>query len=154
MLAFRTLRSLAIVTIMALAVLVPALAAPTATAADDPGTVAIHSRHCEVDAVNLFQDCHGNQGPSGAIYTIDNRVPKPIATSGNVSFGGAWAGDHLVTLTSGFDSGAYSHLRAFCSNSATGTGPNEATILYSDTPQFWVRVAPGSRLTCDVYFVP
>ena len=151
MLPFRIARSLAIVTILALAVLVPALSAPSATAADR-GTVAIHSRICGDDAVQLFADCHGNPGPAGAVYTIDNRMPKPIV-GGNVSFGGAWAGDHLVTLTSGLPA-QYESLRAFCSNSVGGSGVHEATVLYSDTPQFWVRLAAGSRLTCDVYFIP
>ena len=153
MLELRRFRSVMIAAVMALAVVLPALTAPSATAAK-PGTVAIHSRHCQVDAKQLYDDCHGNPGPSGAVYTIDNRVPKAIDGSGNVSFGGAAAGDHLVTLTSGFDSGAYSHLRAFCSNSVGGSGVHEATILYSNTPQFWVRLAAGSRLTCDVYFIP
>jgi hypothetical protein len=153
MLELRSFRSVTIAAIMALAVVLPALTAPAATAAST-GTVAIHSRHCQVDAKQLYDDCHGNPGPAGAVYTIDNRVPKAIDGSGNVSFGGAAAGDHLVTLTSGFDSGAYSHLRAFCSNSVGGSGVHEATILYSNTPQFWVRLAAGSRLTCDVYFIP
>ena len=153
MLELRTFRSVAIAAIMALAVVLPAIAAPSATAATT-GTIAIHSRHCEVDAKQLYADCHGNPGPAGAVYTIDSRVPKAIDGSGNVSFGGAAAGDHLVTLTSGFDSGAYSHLRAFCSNSVGGSGVHEATILYSNTPQFWVRLAAGSRMTCDVYFIP
>jgi hypothetical protein len=153
MLELRRFRSVTIAAIMALAIVLPALTAPSATAAST-GTVAIHSRHCQVDAKQLYDDCHGNPGPAGAVYTIDNRVPKAIDGSGNVSFGGAEAGDHLVTLTSGFDSGAYSHLRAFCSNSVGGSGVHEATILYSNTPQFWVRLAAGSRLTCDVYFIP
>ena len=151
MLAFRTLRSLAIVTFMALAVLVPALSAPSAMAADR-GTVVIHSRICGTDAEQLYADCHDNPGPAGATYTIDNRVPK-ATVGGYVSFGGAFAGDHLVTLTSGIPD-KYSSLRAFCSNSVGGSGVHEATILYSDTPQFWTRLAAGSRLTCDVYFIP
>lgn len=153
MLAFRSFRSVAVMVLVALAVAAPVMSTPSA-AQTARGTVAIHSRACDADAVDLFDDCHGLAGPTGAVYTVDSRVPKPIASNGNVSFGGVTAGDHLVTLTSGFDSGAYSSVRAFCSNSATGAGPNEATILYSDTPQFWVRVAPGSRLTCDVYFIP
>ena len=148
----RCLRSL--VAALAIAVLIGAPALSIARAEEGRGSIVIHSRACEVDAVSLYDDCHDLGGPAGSVYTIDNRVPKAIDGNGNVSFGRATAGDHLVTLTSGYDSGAYRKIRAFCSNSATGTGPNEATILYSETPQFWVRVAPHSRLTCDVYFIP
>jgi hypothetical protein len=147
----RLMRSSVVMMLLAIAVLAPALSAPSAVAADR-GTVAIHSRICGTDAEQLFADCHGNPGPAGAMYKIDNRVPKPIV-NGNVSFGGAFAGDHLVTLTTGLPS-KYDSIRAFCSNSVGGSGVHEATILYSKTPQFWVRLAAGSRLTCDVYFIP
>ncbi len=103
---------------------------------------------------NLFDQCHDTAGPEGAEFTIDNRQPKGIDSNGNVSFGRATAGDHLVTLTSDFQPNEFLKVRAFCSNLATGTGPNEATILYGDQAQFWVRVAPGSKLVCDVYFMP
>ena len=149
--ALRLLRPYVIVMMLALMVAIPVMTQP-AGAATGRGTVAIHSRICGDDATQLFDDCHGNPGPAGAMYKIDNRVPKPIV-GGNVSFGRAFAGDHLVTLTSGLPS-RYSSMRAFCSNSVGGSGVNEATILYSDTPQFWVRLAAGSRLTCDVYFIP
>lgn len=149
--AYRLLRSFVIVMLLAIAVAMPMMAQPAAAA--DPGTVAIHSRICDADAVQLFRDCHGNPGPTGATYRVDRRVPKTIGTGGNVSFGGLVAGDHLVTVTSGIPAG-YDSLRAFCSNSVGGSGVHEATILHSATPQFWVRLAAGSRLTCDVYFIP
>ena len=126
----------------------------TPSSAAERGSVHIHSRACDVDAVNLYDDCHDLGGPTGSVYTVDSRVPKAIDGSGNVSFGQVTAGDHLITLTSGFDSGAYSAIRAFCSNITLGSGPNEATILYSETPQFWARVGDGSQLVCDVYFIP
>lgn len=148
----RLMRSSVVMVLLAIAVLAPALATSSADAATARGTVVIHSRICGTDAVQLFRDCHGNPGPAGAMYKIDNRVPKPIV-GGYVSFGGAVAGDHLVTLTTGIPS-KYDSLRAFCSNSVGGSGVHEATILYSKTPQFWVRLAAGSRLTCDVYFIP
>ena len=149
--AFRTLRSFLIVMMLAIAVAMPMMAQPAAAA--EPGTIAIHSRICDADAVQLFRDCHGNPGPAGATYKVGNRTPKTIGTSGNVSFGAVAAGDRLVTLTSGLPA-AYDSIRAFCSNSVGGSGVHEATILYSATPQFWVRLAAGSRLTCDVYFIP
>ena len=149
--AIRLLRPYVIVMMLALAVAIPVMTQP-AGAATARGTVVIHSRICSASATQLFRDCHGNPGPAGAMYKIDNRVPKAIV-GGNVSFGGAFAGDHLVTLTSGLPS-KYSSLRAFCSNSVGGSGVHEATILYSKTPQFWTRLAAGSRLTCDVYFIP
>ena len=102
----------------------------------------------------LFRDCHPHPGPAGAEFTIDNRQPKGINASGNVSFGRATAGDHLVTLTSDFQPNEFLGLRAFCSKLASGTGPNEATILPGDQAQLGVRVAPGSMLVCDVYFIP
>jgi len=146
-----TFRTLVVIMLSAVAILV--VAAPS-DAALSRGSVHIHSRVCGAGVVQLYRDCHDNPGPTGATYTIDRRVPKPIGDNGNVSFGRATAGDHLVTLTSGYDADKYSRLQAYCSNSTTGGQLNIATILYSETPQFWVRVAPGSRLTCDVYFVP
>jgi hypothetical protein len=41
-----------------------------------------------------------------------------------------------------------------CSRSIGGSGIREAAILFSTTLQFWVRLAAGSRLTCDVSFIP
>ncbi len=152
MLAFRYMRSTGIAVLLAALVAIPLLGATSSSAAR--GGIIIHSRACEVDAVNLYDDCHDLAGPTGATYTVDNRVPKAINGSGNVSFGSVLPGDHLMTLTSGFDSGAYSSMRVFCTNSKNGGGPNEATVLYSNTPQFWVRVGDGSTLTCDVYFIP
>jgi hypothetical protein len=128
-----------------------------ANAADPRGSIHIHARVCPLELpanAQLFRDCHGHPGPDGAEFRIDNRQPKGIASNGNVSFGGATAGDHLVTLTSDFQPNEFLGMRAFCSNLATGTGPNEATILRGDQAQFWVRVAPGSKLVCDVYFIP
>jgi hypothetical protein len=121
------------------------------------GSIHIHARVCPLVLpanAQLFRDCHGFPGPSGAAFKIDSRQSKGIASNGNVSFGRVTAGDHLVTLTSDFQPNEFLRVRAFCSNLATGTGPNEATILYSDQAQFWVRVAPGSQLVCDVYFIP
>ena len=136
------------------ATLVSILGTTRDAAAETRGSVVIHSRACETDAVNLFNDCHNLGGPSGSVYTVDSRVPKAIDGSGNVSFGSVIEGDHLITLTSGYDSGAYSSIRAFCSNVTLGSGPNEATILWSETPQFWARVGSESQLVCDVYFIP
>jgi hypothetical protein len=147
------IRSMALTLALLGAALVPMLSHGS-QAAGTKGTIAIHSRACEVDSVDLYADCHGNPGPTGAVYTVGKRTPKAISSTGLVSFGGEAPGDHLVTLTSGFDSGAYSSMRVFCTNSKNGGGPNEATVLYSETPQFWVRLGAGSRLTCDVYFIP
>jgi hypothetical protein len=145
------LRSFIIVMLLAIAVGLPMTAQPAAAA--DPGTIAIHSRICSTTAVQLFRDCHSKPGPVGATYKVGNRTPKTIGATGNVSFGAVPAGDRLVTLTSGIPA-KYERIRAFCSNSVGGSGVHEATILVSATPQFWVRLAAGSRLTCDVYFIP
>jgi len=128
-----------------------------ANAAAARGSIVLHARVCPLSLPansQLFRDCHGHPGPSGAEFKIDSRQSKGIASNGNVSFGQATAGDHLVTLTSDFQPNEFLGMRAFCSNLATGTGPNEATILRGDQAQFWVRVAPGSMLVCDVYFIP
>lgn len=149
---FTSVRSLAVVMFLAIAVAVPLTAQPAA-AELARGSVMIHSRVCSTTAKQLYADCHNNPGPAGATYTVDSRVPKATNAEGNVSFGQVTAGDHLITLTSGIPS-TYNRIRAFCSNSVGGSGVQEATVLYSATPQFWVRVGAGSRLTCDVYFIP
>ena len=152
MLASGSFRSVLILLLLAIAAVVPSL---TESAARTParGSVHIHSRICDETAVQLYADCHDNPGPAGATYTIDNRVPKAIGANGNVSFGRATAGDHLVKITSGMPSD-YSNIRAFCSNSVGGSGVHEARVVFGAVPQFWVRVGAGSRLTCDVYFIP
>ena len=152
MLAYRSFRSFFVLMFLAIAVVVPALT-DSAGAQTARGSVHIHSRICDETAVQLFRDCHDNPGPAGATYTIDKRVPKAIDANGNVSFGQATAGDHLVKITSGMPS-EYSNIRAFCSNSVGGSGVHEATVVFGAAPQFWVRVGAGSRLTCDVYFIP
>lgn len=143
--------------LFALALVAMSILAGTAEAAQPRGSVHIHARLCPQSmpaGSNLFDQCHDTAGPDGAEFTIDSRAPKGIDGNGNVSFGRATAGDHLVTLTSDFQPNEFLKVRAFCSNLATGTGPNEATILYGDQAQFWVRVAPASKLVCDVYFMP
>jgi hypothetical protein len=128
-----------------------------ANAADPRGSIHLHARICPLELpanAQLFRDCHDHAGPDGASFKIDSRQSKDIDGNGNVSFGRVTAGDHLVTLTSDFQPNEFLRVRAFCSNLATGTGPNEATILHGDQAQFWVRVAPGSKLVCDVYFIP
>ena len=151
---FSRLFAITLVAVVAMTVL--GLFSP-ASATHTRGSIHIHARICPLELpanAQLFRDCHDFAGPSGAAFKIDNRQSKDIASDGNVSFGQVTAGDHLVTLTSDFQPNEFLAVRAFCSNSATGTGPNEATILYGDQAQFWVRVAPASRLTCDVYFIP
>jgi hypothetical protein len=151
--AFSLVRSLVIVTLVAIAVAAPLGMQPATAQTTTLGSVMIHSRICPTTATQLFRDCHPNPGPAGWMYTIDKRVPKTINSVGNVSFGSVRPGDWLVTIVSGKPS-AYSNIRAFCSNSVGGSGVHEATILWSKTPQFWVRVGSGSKLTCDVYFIP
>ena len=123
------------------------------SAATSRGSIQIHSRVCPAGAIQLYRDCHDSPGPSGAMFTVDSRVPKPIADNGNVSFGRVTAADHLISITSGYSARSYRRLAAYCSNSTTGIYPQIATITFQPEPQFWVRVGSGSRLTCDVYFV-
>ena len=121
------------------------------------GSIVIHSRICPLNMPAgsfLFDQCHHRPGPDGAEFTVDNRVPKAINEDGNVSFGGATAGDHLITLTSDFQPNEFLKMRAFCSNVTLGSGPNEAFIRSGDQADFWVRVGVGSKLVCDVYFIP
>ena len=153
MFTLRSVRSMALALVLAFVVGAPAFV----SAAPARGSIHIHARICPLNmpaGSNLFDQCHGHPGPDGAAFKVDSRQSKTIGASGNVSFGRTTAGDHLVTLTSDFQPNEFLQVRAFCSNLATGTGPNEATILHGDQAQFWVRVAPGSRLVCDVYFIP
>jgi hypothetical protein len=154
--AFGFARLLAIAVIAVTAISVIGSASP-ADAALARGSIMIHSRVCPLDlppGSMLFDDCHSHPGPSGAEFTVDNRVPKAIAANGNVSFGRVTAGDHLITLTADWQPNEFLGMRAFCSNSVGGSGIHEATILRGDQAQFWVRVGAGSQLTCDVYFIP
>lgn len=151
---FSRLVAVALVAVFAMSM----LAAVSSVSADHTrGSIMIHARVCPVELPangQLFHDCHGHPGPEGASFKIDNRQSKDIAANGNVSFGRVTAGDHLVTLTSDFQPNEFLGMRAFCTNMATASGPHEATILHGDQAQFWVRVAPGSQLICDVYFIP
>lgn len=153
----KSVRSVFVALFLAAIVTLPMVGA-TATAADPPrGSIHIHTRVCPLNlppGSMLFDSCHQFPGPEGARFKIDSRQSKDINSAGNVSFGRVTAGDHLVTLTSDFQPNEFLRLRAFCSNLATGTGPNEAFIRSGDQADFWVRVAPGSRLVCDVYFIP
>jgi hypothetical protein len=129
----------------------------SASAATPRGSIHLHARLCPTSmpaGSNLFDQCHSRSAPDGTNFKIDSRQSKGANTAGNVSFGKVTAGDHLVTLTSDWQPNEFLHVRAFCTNLATGSGPNEATILYGDQMQFWVRVAPGSKLVCDFYFMP
>ena len=128
-----------------------------ASAEHTRGSVHIHARICPLNMPAgsfLFDQCHSRPGPDGAEFTVDNRVPKGINSSGNVSFGRVTAGDHLITLTSDFQPNEFLKVRAFCSNVTLGSGPNEAFIRQGDQADFWVRVGSGSMLVCDVYFIP
>ena len=144
-----------------LLVVMASLAAPALTslvsAADARGSIHIHARICPESTpagANVFEACHDNPGPDGARFRVDRRSSKTINDDGNVSFGRVTAGDHLIYLTSNWQPNEFLGMRVWCDNSTTDTGPNEATLLYGDQVHFWVRVAPGSRLTCDVYFYP
>jgi hypothetical protein len=121
------------------------------------GSIHLHSRICPTSmpaGSNIYDQCHHRPGPEGARFKIDSRQSKDINASGNVSFGSVTAGDHLVVLTSDFQPNEFLHLRAFCTNLGTGSGPNEAPIHFGNQASFWVYVAPGSQLVCDVYFLP
>jgi hypothetical protein len=146
--------SVAILAALALSVLG---AASPAGAQSARGSIVIHPRICPLNMPAgslLFDQCHDHPGPDGVEFTVDDRVPKGMDSHGNVSFGRVTAGDHLVTLTSDFQPNEFLKVRAFCSNVTLGSGPNEAFIRSGDQADFWVRVGVGSRLVCDVYFIP
>jgi hypothetical protein len=131
------------------------LAAPMSSSAETArGSIMIHARLCPAGALQLFRDCHDAPGPIGIMYTVDSRTPKATDPLGNVSFGRVTAGDHLIRVASGFAPAAYSRVAGFCSNSTTGIYPHVAIITFQPNPQFWVRVGSGSRLTCDLYYIP
>jgi len=151
----RLVRFMTLALILAGGALLPALVI-SSSAADSRGTVFIHARFCRttVGNANVFAQCHDNPRV-GDFFTIDNRVPKATNGSGNVSFGRAFAGDHFIQLTSGYDSGQFSNFKAFCSNTKAGTGPNEAKVFNDgENPFFYGRLGAGDTLVCDFYYIP
>jgi hypothetical protein len=158
MLRSRLSRLFAVALIAVVALSLFATASPASAATR--GSITIHSRICPVNmptGSNIYDQCHSHPGPEGARFKIDNRQSKDVNASGNVSFGQVTSGDHLVTLTSDFQPNEFLHMRAFCTNLTTGSGPNEAPIIFpssSGQAQFWVYLASGGKLVCDVYFIP
>ena len=154
----RLVRLLVLALVVAGGLVLPIMATQS-SAQSGRGTVVIHARACEsddVDADSIFEACHDN-GVSGIAFTIDNRQPKSTDGNGNVFFKRAIAGDILVTLTEGYDSGQFSSFRAYCTNrysDGTESGPNEAAVRVSEFPDFYVRLGAGARLTCDFYYIP
>jgi len=149
-------RLTAVVLMVAFAVSLIGSASP-ARAADTRGSITLHSRICPMNmpaGANIYDQCHHRPGPDGAKFKIDSRQSKSINSSGNVSFGQATAGDHLVTLTADFQPNEFLRMKVFCTNTTTGSGPNEAPIIYGNQAKFWVRLAPSGKLVCDVYFLP
>ena len=148
----RLVRLLTLALVLAGGAAMPLLAS-LSSAATGRGTVVVHLRACEADAVDLFEDCHDN-GVANALVKVDNRQSKATDASGNVFFKRVVAGDVLITLTDGYDSGQYSSFRALCSNVVAGTGPNEAFVRMSEFPDFYARLGSGDRLVCDLYYIP
>ena len=141
-----------------LALALSVIGSPAPAGAELPrGSIFIHPRICPLNMPAgsfLFDQCHDFPGPEGVEFKVDNRVPKGMNENGSVTFGRVTAGDHLITLTSDFQPNEFLKMRAFCSNVTLGSGPNEAFIRSGDQVDFWVRVGVGSRLVCDVYFIP
>lgn len=152
MLSLRFARLMTLALVLAGAVALPAFAT-SSSAATARGTVVIHARACEADSEDLFADCHDN-GVGGILFSVDGRQSKATDGNGNVSFKRIVAGDVLVTLTEGYDSGQFSSFRAFCSNVIAGTGPNEAFVRVSEFPDFYARLGASDRLVCDFYYLP
>ena len=147
----RLVRLLTLAMVVAGSVALPAFASSVQAA--DRGTVVVHLRACEADAVDLFEDCH-DTGVANALVKVDNRQSKVTDANGNVFFKRVVAGDVLITLTDGYDSGQFSSFRAFCSNVIAGTGPNEAFVRMGEFPDFYARLGGGDRLVCDLYYIP
>jgi len=155
MLTSRWSRSFA-VALLALVALSMFSGGPSAAAATR-GSITIHSRICPTTistGSDIFALCHGHAGPDDASFKIDSRQSKSINASGNVSFGQVTAGDHKVVLTADWQPNEFLGMRVFCSNLVTGSGPNQASITYGNQASFWVYLAPGGKLVCDVYFLP
>lgn len=155
MLTSRWSRFVAIAVLFGFALTLLGSASPANAAAR--GSIHIHSRICPLSmpsGSNIFDQCHHRPGPDGARFKIDSRQSKTINDSGNVSFGSVTAGDHKVVLTSNWQPNEFLGMRVYCTNTGTGSGPNEAPIIYGNQASFWVYVAPGSKLVCDVYFLP
>lgn len=156
MLKSRLPRFVALALIAAFAMSLLSFASP-AGAAGTRGSITIHSRICPTTmpaGSNIYDQCHHRPGPDGAKFKIDNRQSKSINSSGNVSFGQVTSGDHLVTLTATWQPNEFLKMKVYCTNTVTGSGPNEAPIIYGNQAKFWVWLAPNGKLVCDVYFLP
>jgi hypothetical protein len=156
MLTSRLPRFVAVALLAAFAVSLIGFASP-AGAADTRGSITIHSRVCPThmpSGSEIFDQCHNRPGPDGAKFRLDSRQSKSTNSSGNVSFGQITSGDHLVTLTASWQPNEFLHMKVYCTNTVTGSGPNEAPIIYGNQAKFWVWLAPSGKLVCDVYFLP
>jgi hypothetical protein len=156
MLKSRVPRLIAVTLLVVFAMSLLAIGSP-ARAADTRGSITLHSRICPTSmpsGSNIFDQCHHRPGPEGAKFKIDNRQSKSINASGNVSFGQVTTGDHLVTLTADWQPNEFLGMKVYCTNTVTGSGPNEAPIIYGNQAKFWVWLAPNGKLVCDVYFLP
>lgn len=118
------------------------------------GSIQIRSRICPAGALNLSAECTQKRGPMGTMIVIDESPPKAMDGTGNISFEDIVAGNHLMVVKVGPYAERYREMRAVCSQSVTGIYPSPAIILQGETPRFRVRLVPGSRLTCNLYFVP
>jgi hypothetical protein len=119
------------------------------------GSLEIHAHICPSGARTVVAECSRNRAPMGMEIALDDTVAIVMDGDGSASFDALQAGDHLVTVrTSSPYAERFDGMRVFCSHSETGLYQREAALLPSDSPQFLISVAPRSRLSCDLYFIP
>jgi hypothetical protein len=140
-----------VATVAMLAFGVLAFAAPANAAST---SVTIHARICPVSGVtDYFKDCHPNP-VTNAAFRLDHSGSKWVNGSGNVTFSNVSAGSHIVALTSGDQPNEFLHLRAYCSDSNTGSAAIEVTVRSTSQASFRVPVKTGQAVVCDVYWIP
>ena len=150
----RLIHSVSFISAVVMLAMIVAPGRPAEAKAVYQGSIEIQARICPAGALELSAECIHKRGPLGVRFSIDTSLPKAMDLTGNVSFDDLIAGDHLVMVKAGPYAERFRQLHAFCSNSITGIYPGPAIVDTGDEPQFRVQLAPRSRVTCEVFFIP
>ena len=130
---------------------------PIQTLGDVPqvSDLEIHAHICPAGTLTVVPGCPQNRAPMGMEIALDDTQAIAMDGDGSASFDALLAGVHLVTVrTSSPYAERFDGMRVFCSHSEAGIYQREAILLPSDSPQFLILVAPRSRLSCDLLFIP
>lgn len=145
-------RLTAIRSLAGLAMLAALLAFSGAAGAQGTGTITIHSRLCPAGQPtgDIFTDCHSHLPTITTSYSIDGGAAQTVGADGNTSFTGLAAGAHEIAQVDGVPLD-FAHLRAFCSDTTTGSAVTEETV---NVNTFSVSAVAGDTIVCDVYTIP